>query len=51
MGNAIAAKLGMKANFTEVTFDDMVTGISTNKYDAGIGRSRTTRRARASTTS
>ncbi|MEY9925483.1 polar amino acid transport system substrate-binding protein [Catenulispora sp. GP43] len=36
MGNAIAAKLGLKANFTEVTFDDIVTGISTNKYDAGM---------------
>ena len=36
MGNAIAAKLGLKANFTEVTFDDIVTGISTGKYDAGM---------------
>lgn len=36
MGNAIAAKLGLKAKFTEVTFADIVTGISTNKYDAGM---------------
>ncbi|GAA1970478.1 ABC transporter substrate-binding protein [Catenulispora subtropica] len=36
LGNAIAAKLGLKANFTEVTFDDIVTGISTGKYDAGM---------------
>jgi len=36
MGNAIAAKLGLKANFTEVTFSDIVTGISTGKYDAAM---------------
>ncbi|MFL6116406.1 MAG: ABC transporter substrate-binding protein [Catenulispora sp.] len=36
LGTAIAAKLGLKANFTEVTFDDIVTGISTGKYDAGM---------------
>lgn len=36
MGNAIAAKLGLKANFTQVTFADIVTGIQTNKYDAGM---------------
>ena len=36
MGNAIAAKLGLKATFTEVTFDDIVTGIQTGKYDAGM---------------
>lgn len=36
MGNAIGAKLGLKVTFTEVTFDDIVTGISTGKYDAGM---------------
>jgi len=36
LGTAIAAKLGLKANFTQVTFDDIVTGISTGKYDAGM---------------
>ncbi|GAA2054291.1 ABC transporter substrate-binding protein [Catenulispora yoronensis] len=36
LGTAIAAKLGLKASFTEVTFDDIVTGISTGKYDAGM---------------
>lgn len=36
MGNAIAAKLGLKANFQQVTFDDIVTGIQTGKYDAGM---------------
>ena len=36
MGNAIAAKLGLKANFQEVTFDNIVTGIQTGKYDAGM---------------
>lgn len=36
MGKAIGAKLGLKVTFTEVTFDDIVTGISTNKYDAGM---------------
>ena len=36
MGNAIAAKLGLKASFANVTFNDIVTGISTGKYDAGM---------------
>jgi polar amino acid transport system substrate-binding protein len=36
LGTAIAAKLGLTADFTEVTFDDIVTGISTGKYDAGM---------------
>ncbi|MBW8802703.1 MAG: ABC transporter substrate-binding protein [Catenulisporales bacterium] len=36
LGTAIAAKLGLKADFTQVTFDDIVTGISTGKYDAGM---------------
>lgn len=36
LGNAIAAKLGLKASFTGVTFDDIVTGISNGKYDAGM---------------
>jgi polar amino acid transport system substrate-binding protein len=36
LGNAIAAKLGLKATFTEVTFADIVTGISTGKYDAAM---------------
>jgi polar amino acid transport system substrate-binding protein len=36
MGNAIGAKLGLKVTFTEVTFSDIVTGISTGKYDAAM---------------
>jgi polar amino acid transport system substrate-binding protein len=36
LGNAIAAKLGLKVTFTEVTFSDIVTGIQTGKYDAGM---------------
>ena len=36
LGNAIAAKLGLKADFQEAKFDDIVTGISTGKYDAGM---------------
>lgn len=36
MGNAIGAKLGLKVTFANVTFDDIVTGISTGKYDAGM---------------
>ena len=36
MGNAIGAKLGLKVTFANVTFDSIVTGISTGKYDAGM---------------
>lgn len=36
MGNAIGAKLGLKVTFASVTFDSIVTGISTGKYDAGM---------------
>jgi polar amino acid transport system substrate-binding protein len=36
LGNAIAVKLGLKADFQEAKFDDIVTGISTGKYDAGM---------------
>ena len=36
LGQAIGAKLGLKVTFTEVTFADIVTGIQTGKYDAGM---------------
>lgn len=36
LGKAIGAKLGLKVTFTEVTFADIVTGIQTGKYDAGM---------------
>lgn len=36
LGDAIGAKLGLKVTFTEVTFADIVTGIQTGKYDAGM---------------
>jgi polar amino acid transport system substrate-binding protein len=36
LGNAIAAKLGLKANFTNVTFNNIQGGITGGSYDMGM---------------
>jgi polar amino acid transport system substrate-binding protein len=36
LGNAIAAKLGVKANFENVTFDSIIPGMVAGKYDLGM---------------
>ncbi|MFB9375467.1 ABC transporter substrate-binding protein [Kineococcus gynurae] len=34
--NAVAAKLGVKAEFTNAEFDSLIGGVSANRYDAAI---------------
>jgi polar amino acid transport system substrate-binding protein len=36
LGKAIAAKLGLKANFENVTFDNIIPGLAGGKYDLGM---------------
>jgi polar amino acid transport system substrate-binding protein len=36
LGNAIAGKLGIKANFQNVTFDNIIPGLAGGKYDLGM---------------
>jgi len=36
LGNAIAAKLGVKANFQNVTFDAIIPALAGGKYDLGM---------------
>jgi polar amino acid transport system substrate-binding protein len=36
LGDAIAAKLGVKANFENVTFDSIIPGMVAGKYDLGM---------------
>jgi polar amino acid transport system substrate-binding protein len=36
LGTAIAAKLGLKANFQNVTFDNIIPGLAGSKYDLGM---------------
>jgi polar amino acid transport system substrate-binding protein len=36
LGDAIAAKLGLKANFENVTFDSIIPGMAAGKYDLGM---------------
>jgi polar amino acid transport system substrate-binding protein len=36
LGNAIAAKLGLKANFTNVTFDAIIPALAAGKYDLSL---------------
>ncbi len=36
LGNAIAKKLGVKANFQNVTFDNIIPGLAGGKYDLGM---------------
>ncbi len=36
LGKAIAAKLGLKANFQNVTFDNIIPGLAGGKYDLGM---------------
>jgi polar amino acid transport system substrate-binding protein len=36
LGNAIAQKLGVKANFQNVTFDNIIPGLAGGKYDLGM---------------
>jgi polar amino acid transport system substrate-binding protein len=36
LGNAIAAKLGVKAKFQNVTFDSIIPGMVAGKYDLGM---------------
>lgn len=36
LGNAIAAKLGLKAAFVNAPFDSIIPGIQSGKYEAGI---------------
>ena len=36
LGKAIAAKLGLKANFQNVTFDNIIPGLAGSKYDLGM---------------
>jgi polar amino acid transport system substrate-binding protein len=36
LGKAIAAKLGLKANFENVTFDSIIPGMAGGKYDLGM---------------
>jgi polar amino acid transport system substrate-binding protein len=36
LGDAIAAKLGLKANFENVTFDAIIPGMAAGKYDLGM---------------
>ena len=36
LGNAIAAKLGLKANFQNVTFDAIIPALAGGKYDLGM---------------
>jgi polar amino acid transport system substrate-binding protein len=36
LGKAIAAKLGVKANFENVTFDSIIPGMVAGKYDLGM---------------
>ena len=36
LGNAIAQKLGLKANFQNVTFDNIIPGLAGGKYDLGM---------------
>jgi polar amino acid transport system substrate-binding protein len=36
LGNAIAEKLGVKANFQNVTFDNIIPGLAGGKYDLGM---------------
>jgi len=34
--NAVAAKLGLKATYQNATFDNIVPGVTTGKYDVGV---------------
>jgi polar amino acid transport system substrate-binding protein len=36
LGNAIATKLGLKASFQNVTFDNIIPGLAGSKYDLGM---------------
>jgi polar amino acid transport system substrate-binding protein len=36
LGNAIAAKLGLKANFSNVTFDAIIPALAAGKYDLSL---------------
>ena len=36
LGNAIVAKLGLKATYTNAPFDSIIPGIQSGKYDAGL---------------
>jgi polar amino acid transport system substrate-binding protein len=36
LGKAIATKLGLKANFQNVTFDNIIPGLAGGKYDLGM---------------
>ncbi|MDT4891058.1 MAG: polar amino acid transport system substrate-binding protein [Pseudonocardiales bacterium] len=36
LGNAIAAKLGLKASFQDVTFDQIIPGLAGGKYNLGM---------------
>src|SRR5450432_2120046 len=36
LGDAIAAKLGLKASFQNVTFDNIIPGLAGSKYDLGM---------------
>jgi polar amino acid transport system substrate-binding protein len=36
LGQAIAAKLGLKANFTNVSFDNILGGVQSGSYDAAM---------------
>jgi polar amino acid transport system substrate-binding protein len=36
LGKALAAKLGLKANFQNVTFDNIIPGLAGGKYDLGM---------------
>ena len=47
LGNAIAAKLGLKANFQNVTFDAIIPALAANKYNIGMSSFTDTKKREA----
>ena len=47
LGNAIAAKLGLKANFQNVTFDAIIPALAADKYNIGMSSFTDTKKREA----